>query len=183
MDLKTRIIFHEIYHDKCQYCGTKLNGTGQIDHIVPKVNGGKDSLGNYTLACQDCNLRKSGSDIPEPYIGLLLAVADRNKDRIKNRIQNDKIDNKKHKSTHKKDNHEKLLCNKDSVLDELKIHLSNLEKVGRKGFKAYTLDGEEVRDVTLDEFRSELSYLKNGPQICDKNIELEIPENICALSV
>lgn len=43
---------------RCAYCGA----TGQklqIEHIIPVVRGGSDSLSNLTLACQPCNLQKN----------------------------------------------------------------------------------------------------------------------------
>ena len=48
----------------CQYCGTqptKANLT--IDHVLPKVRGGKTTWENVVCACKRCNLRK-GSKTP-----------------------------------------------------------------------------------------------------------------------
>ena len=49
----------------CQYCGarpSKANLT--IDHVIPKVRGGKTTWDNVVCACKACNLRK-GSRTPE----------------------------------------------------------------------------------------------------------------------
>lgn len=44
---------------KCQYCGrTPPEVVLEIDHIIPKIAGGKDSIENYITACFDCNRGK-----------------------------------------------------------------------------------------------------------------------------
>lgn len=42
---------------KCAYCGIK-NVPFQIEHIVPKIRGGTNRVGNLTLACKPCNQAK-----------------------------------------------------------------------------------------------------------------------------
>lgn len=41
---------------KCSYCGAEAT---EIDHIVPRANGGTDSTYNLTTACRSCNQMKS----------------------------------------------------------------------------------------------------------------------------
>ena len=41
----------------CQYCGAK-NVSLTIDHIIPKVLGGRDTWDNLVTACVSCNNRK-----------------------------------------------------------------------------------------------------------------------------
>ena len=41
---------------KCSYCGAEAT---EIDHIVPRANGGTDSTYNLTPACRSCNQMKS----------------------------------------------------------------------------------------------------------------------------
>ena len=41
---------------KCSYCGAKAT---EIDHIIPRANGGTDSTYNLTPACRSCNEKKS----------------------------------------------------------------------------------------------------------------------------
>ncbi len=48
---------------QCQYCGSKHHAM-TVDHIVPKVRGGKDSWENMVTACIQCNNRK-GDRTPE----------------------------------------------------------------------------------------------------------------------
>ncbi len=57
---------------RCQYCGT--HGVEMtVDHIVPKVRGGKDSWENMVAACIRCNNRK-GNLTPEQANMPLLSV-------------------------------------------------------------------------------------------------------------
>jgi 5-methylcytosine-specific restriction endonuclease McrA len=49
---------------QCAYC----DGQGiplQIEHIVPKIEGGSDRLANLTLACQKCNQQKGSRRVEE----------------------------------------------------------------------------------------------------------------------
>ncbi len=47
--------------DACQYCGRKLARSElNLDHIVPRSQGGKTSWENVVCSCVPCNLRKGG---------------------------------------------------------------------------------------------------------------------------
>ena len=48
---------------RCQYCGSK-DGMMTVDHIVPKIYGGKDTWENLVCSCADCN-NKKGHQLPE----------------------------------------------------------------------------------------------------------------------
>ena len=54
----------------CQYCGTK-NSPLTVDHITPKVKGGKDSWENLTTACVSCNNKKGNRTLREANLRLL----------------------------------------------------------------------------------------------------------------
>ncbi|OGC89563.1 MAG: HNH endonuclease [candidate division Zixibacteria bacterium RBG_16_53_22] len=54
---------------RCQYCGRKKSQM-TVDHIIPKIYGGKDTWENLVCACLECNNRK-GHQTPE-HAGLLL---------------------------------------------------------------------------------------------------------------
>ena len=54
----------------CQYCGTK-NSPLTVDHITPKVRGGKDSWENLTTACVSCNNKKGNRTLREANLKLL----------------------------------------------------------------------------------------------------------------
>ena len=44
---------------QCQYCGESVNiNTFTIDHVHPKVAGGKTAWENVVVSCYDCNQRK-----------------------------------------------------------------------------------------------------------------------------
>ncbi|MCD6116054.1 HNH endonuclease [bacterium] len=48
---------------KCQYCGTSEEPL-TVDHIIPRVRGGKDTWENLVCACMRCNTKK-GDRTPE----------------------------------------------------------------------------------------------------------------------
>src|SRR5215475_2674438 len=62
MNAATRARVRRRARNKCEYC--KLHQTDSplaalhVEHIIPKVHGGNDSLENLALACIDCNLHK-----------------------------------------------------------------------------------------------------------------------------
>ena len=43
----------------CAYCSNVAN---EVDHIVPKVKGGEDTLDNCVAACRRCNVQKKDQD-------------------------------------------------------------------------------------------------------------------------
>ena len=45
----------------CQYCGKKIESVTdlELDHIIPKIKGGKDTYDNLALSCWSCNHKKS----------------------------------------------------------------------------------------------------------------------------
>ncbi len=68
--MNPRSLFHDekskLESDKCcVYCGkTRML---QIDHIIPKKKGGKDSGENLVWACRSCNASKNDTDLMEWY--------------------------------------------------------------------------------------------------------------------
>lgn len=57
--------------DRCTYCGSTTTLT--IDHRVPLVRGGSNTLDNLTLACRPCNSRK-GTRTDVEFIELSIAA-------------------------------------------------------------------------------------------------------------
>jgi 5-methylcytosine-specific restriction endonuclease McrA len=51
---------------KCQYCGTRFaNGSElELEHVIPRSRGGRNSWENLVAACRDCN-RKKNNRTPE----------------------------------------------------------------------------------------------------------------------
>ena len=48
-------------HDTCQYCGKTLpRAELNLDHVVPRAQGGRTTWENVATACAPCNLRKGG---------------------------------------------------------------------------------------------------------------------------
>ncbi|HDP97819.1 MAG TPA: HNH endonuclease [bacterium] len=50
-------------NNQCQYCGKKTVPL-TIDHVIPRVRGGRDSWENLVCACVKCN-NKKGNQTPE----------------------------------------------------------------------------------------------------------------------
>ena len=55
---------------ECQYCG-KSGQTLTLDHVVPRVRGGKHEWDNVVTACTRCNHRKAGRTPKEAGMRLL----------------------------------------------------------------------------------------------------------------
>lgn len=56
----------------CQYCGESLNfKTATIDHIVPKISGGKNDFTNCVTSCYTCNNSKGRRTLEEASMKLL----------------------------------------------------------------------------------------------------------------
>lgn len=76
--LKTAI--RSFYRSVCQYCGDE--GTHHVEHIIAQAKGGPDTLGNATLACWRCNLRKGTIDLDPMFLAIAHARAAKNAERI-----------------------------------------------------------------------------------------------------
>jgi 5-methylcytosine-specific restriction endonuclease McrA len=55
--LRLQVLRRDAY--TCYYCGDVAN---EVDHVVPKVKGGEDSLDNCVAACRKCNILKKDKD-------------------------------------------------------------------------------------------------------------------------
>lgn len=55
------------YGGRCAYCSAKASLT--MDHVVPLVRGGSNTIGNILPACRPCNCRKQGRFIMEWRLG------------------------------------------------------------------------------------------------------------------
>lgn len=54
--LSRRAIFLRDDH-RCQYCGSSAEN---VDHVIPKVQGGRHTWDNVVAACRRCNTHKGG---------------------------------------------------------------------------------------------------------------------------
>lgn len=57
-------------HHQCQYCGT-TEGSVTVDHIIPRVRGGRDTWENLVCACTRCNAKKGNRTPHEAGMKLL----------------------------------------------------------------------------------------------------------------
>jgi 5-methylcytosine-specific restriction endonuclease McrA len=44
----------------CRYCGSANATRYQMDHVIPRQQGGGHGADNIVVACQTCNVRKGG---------------------------------------------------------------------------------------------------------------------------
>ena len=49
---------------QCQYCGT-VDGPFHVDHVIPRIKGGKDEPKNLVVSCASCNLSKGSKSVSE----------------------------------------------------------------------------------------------------------------------
>ena len=65
---KVRFSRHNIYlrdSNTCQYCGRELPRTDlNLDHVIPRAQGGRTTWENVVCCCVDCNLSK-GARTPD----------------------------------------------------------------------------------------------------------------------
>ncbi len=56
----------------CQYCGKKFPASElTIDHIIPRVKGGKTTWDNVVACCKKCNEKKGGKTLVEAGMKLI----------------------------------------------------------------------------------------------------------------
>ncbi|HYI01532.1 HNH endonuclease [Hyalangium sp.] len=59
-------------HDTCQYCGKTLPRSElNLDHVLPRCDGGKTTWENVVCSCVPCNLKKGGRTPEQAGIKLL----------------------------------------------------------------------------------------------------------------
>ena len=46
----------------CQICGCIVDKFGQVDHLVPKSEGGTDAMSNLRLLCHPCHSRRTATE-------------------------------------------------------------------------------------------------------------------------
>lgn len=72
---QVRFSRHNVYardHDTCQYCGRRLPRSElNLDHVVPRSQGGLSTWDNVVCSCHGCNRRKGGNTPQQAGIRLL----------------------------------------------------------------------------------------------------------------
>ena len=69
---------YEKYNGHCAYCGKGITIKDmQVDHILPKRNGGTDDIDNLNPSCRLCNHYKRAADIGTFRNDLLGGLMDR----------------------------------------------------------------------------------------------------------
>jgi 5-methylcytosine-specific restriction endonuclease McrA len=70
-----RFTRHNVYardHDTCQYCGRRFPRSElNLDHVVPRSQGGLSTWENVVCSCHPCNRRKGGHTPEQSGIRLL----------------------------------------------------------------------------------------------------------------
>lgn len=57
---------------RCQYCGVEPGVRGlNVDHVMPRSRGGRDTWDNLVISCRPCNLRKGKNTPDEAGMNLL----------------------------------------------------------------------------------------------------------------
>lgn len=70
----TRELIYKQAGGCCQLCGRKITyEQATLDHIIPLVMGGMDSVENLQLSCNQCNQLK-GNILPEPFFDRITEI-------------------------------------------------------------------------------------------------------------
>jgi hypothetical protein len=59
------------YKGRCHWCGKRIEGTPQADHVIALARGGANDIGNIVPSCKSCNFRKH-TKLPWEFNGRLL---------------------------------------------------------------------------------------------------------------
>jgi len=76
---------------RCELCGISANEKAlEVDHIIPRENGGSDEMTNFQALCYVCNTQKSNKDDTD-FRKIFDSYSDRNKECIFCNISKNKI--------------------------------------------------------------------------------------------
>lgn len=63
---KRKVILLRLQGNRCFWCPTEIQyDTATFDEIIPRSNGGKQTLGNIVLACSPCNHGRGKKKAPK----------------------------------------------------------------------------------------------------------------------
>lgn len=77
MAVSKRVRWQVLERDRftCQYCGWGAPDVRlQVDHIVPRSQGGQDDVTNLVAACFDCNMGKTDRHLSDAYGSVIREV-------------------------------------------------------------------------------------------------------------
>lgn len=95
----------------CAYC--EENPAEMVDHIVPFSKGGKCELENFAASCSRCNHKKTNYNLGEGYIQIILAIANKKAQKIRNELtKSKKPKNVVTKPTKSKENKNYIIASK-----------------------------------------------------------------------
>lgn len=83
-DIERKAIF-AAWHNVCAYC--EVNPAEAVDHIVPFSKGGECVLENFAACCTRCNAKKKANSFGEGYLQIILAIAAKRAEKIKEAIE------------------------------------------------------------------------------------------------
>lgn len=90
-DKNLRDIMHNVFGGKCFWTGRKITKEEMvIDHVLPQLLGGKDSIYNYVITTQSINSKKAtkvGDEIERILYIVKLCYAEKVKEKLENRIE------------------------------------------------------------------------------------------------
>ena len=69
-----KLIIFERDNFTCVYCGKNVvedNIKLEVDHLIPKTEGGSNANNNKVTSCRDCNREKSGKKLSDKFIFLI----------------------------------------------------------------------------------------------------------------
>jgi hypothetical protein len=83
-DIERKAIF-AAWHNVCAYC--EANPAEAVDHIVPFSKGGECILENFAACCTRCNAKKKANSFGEGYLQIILAIATKRAEKIRESIE------------------------------------------------------------------------------------------------
>jgi len=143
MTKKLRFEVFKKHYFTCQYCGRKPPETVlEIDHIIPKSQGGLDEIENLVTSCFDCNRGKGKRMLTE-----LMPEMQKDADLLKERKEQLKAFYKHQKEIEKLTNEAiTILSDYWSELTENEYSLSATAKITLKNFlKTFTI--QEIKEA------------------------------------
>jgi 5-methylcytosine-specific restriction endonuclease McrA len=49
---------YAFFEEQCAFCGARLDGKGDLDHLVPTAKDGSNHISNRVVSCGGCNAKE-----------------------------------------------------------------------------------------------------------------------------